>query len=72
MLIISVVICIRLLKNITPAGKFIFMGMKIDFHACVFRFRLTGIFQKSTIREEETISLSLVFRFLFSTFAHIY
>lgn len=28
MLIISVMICIRLLKNIAPAEKFIFMGMK--------------------------------------------
>ena len=35
-----------LLKNITLAGKSIFTGMKIDFHAYVFRFGRMGIFGK--------------------------
>lgn len=38
-----------MLKNITLAGKFIFMGMKMDFHACEFRFGPMGIGAKMTI-----------------------
>lgn len=41
-------ICVNacLLKNITLAGKSIFMGMKMDFHAYVFRFKRMGILEK--------------------------
>ena len=32
-------------KNITLAGKSVFMGIKIDFLTYVFRFRPMGIFE---------------------------
>ena len=47
--ILGICINVCLLKNITLAGNFIFTGMKIDFHACVFRFGPTGILMNRTI-----------------------
>ena len=44
------------IKNITLAGKFCFMGMKIDFHAHEFRFRPTHILKKQTISKKNTTS----------------
>ena len=46
-----------MLKNITLAGNSIFTGMKIDFHACVFRFGPMSLFINLTIRSVFSLSL---------------
>ena len=46
-------ICVNacLLKNITLAGKSVFMGIKIDFLTYVFRFGPMGILVNRTISD---------------------
>ena len=49
-----------IIKKYYPCGKFRFHGYEIDFHACVFRFRLTDILEMNTISLSDKNEFSII------------